>query len=244
MARLLFFAAAREAAGTREALIEAATIGEALKLAVERFGSRFEHVLALCTILHREQTVARDRAWEIEIEPNDEIALLPPVSGGADGSGANDHGQNDGMGNVRMVDVGDKEETVREAVAICRLITTTETRDRLLRGAVDKGDAVGAAKVAGTLAAKRVPELIPLCHPVRTTFVEISVDPSDETTIEIRATVRGRDRTGFEMEALTACAIASLTLYDMAKAEDPRMRIEGLRIVAKSGGKSGSLTYE
>jgi cyclic pyranopterin monophosphate synthase len=229
MARLLFFAAMREAAGMRSLEVEAQTLGEALKLATERFGARFEKILGICTILHREEKIQPERVWEVPLTASDEVALLPPVSGGED---------------FRMVDVGDKEETQREATAVCRVVCEPATRDRLLAGEVAKGDAVAAAKIAGTLAAKRVPELIPLCHPVRTTFVEVTAAPAGDDAIEVRATVRGRDRTGFEMEALTACSVAALTLYDMAKAEDPRMRIEGLRIVAKSGGKSGSVTYE
>lgn len=229
MAKLLFFAAIREAAGARTADVDASTIGEALKVATERFGDRFERVLKISTVLHNDETVKPERWWDVHLDPNDEIAVLPPVSGGED---------------FHMVDVGDKEETKREATAACRLVCDPATRDRLLTGAVAKGDAVGPAKVAGMLAAKRVPELIPLCHPVRTTFVEVTTAPLGNDAIEVRATVRGRDRTGFEMEALTACAIAALSLYDMAKAEDPRMRIEGLRIVAKSGGKSGSVTFE
>ena len=228
MAKLLFFAAIREAAGARTADIDASTIGEALKVATERFGDRFERVLKISTVLHNDETVKPDRWWDVHLEAQDEIAILPPVSGGED---------------FHMVDVGDKEETKREATAACRLVCDSATRDRLLTGTVAKGDAVGPAKVAGMLAAKRVPELIPLCHPVRTTFVEVTTAPVGDDAIEVRATVRGRDRTGFEMEALTACAIAALSLYDMAKAEDPRMRIEGLRIVAKSGGKSGSVTF-
>ncbi len=229
MARLLFFAAIREAAGARTADVDASTIGEALKVATERFGERFERVLKISTVLHDDETVKPDRWWDVHIDADDEIAVLPPVSGGED---------------FHMVDVGDKEETKREATAACRLVCDPATRDRLLTGAVAKGDAVGPAKVAGMLAAKRTPELIPLCHPVRTTFVEVTTAPVGDDAIEVRATVRGRDRTGFEMEALTACAIAALSLYDMAKAEDPRMRIEGLRIVAKSGGKSGAVTFE
>jgi cyclic pyranopterin phosphate synthase len=229
VAKLLFFAAIREAAGARTADVDASTIGEALKVATERFGDRFERVLKISTVLHNDETVKPERWWDVHLDPNDEIAVLPPVSGGED---------------FHMVDVGDKEETKREATAACRLVCDPATRDRLLTGAVAKGDAVGPAKVAGMLAAKRVPELIPLCHPVRTTFVEVTTAPLGNDAIEVRATVRGRDRTGFEMEALTACAIAALSLYDMAKAEDPRMRIEGLRIVAKSGGKSGSVTFE
>ncbi|MGZ4104435.1 MAG: cyclic pyranopterin monophosphate synthase MoaC [Actinomycetota bacterium] len=229
MARLLFFAAIREAAGARTADVDASTVGEALKIATERYGERFEKVLAICTILHREEMVKPEDWWSHPVEQADEIAVLPPVSGGQD---------------FRMVDVGDKDETNREATAACRLVCEPATRDRLLAGEVAKGDAVGSAKVAGMMAAKRTPELIPLCHPVRTTFVEVATAPSGDDAIEVRATVRGRDRTGFEMEALTACAIAALSLYDMAKAEDPRMRVEALRIVAKSGGKSGSVTFE
>ena len=229
MARLLLFAAIREAAGARALDVEATTVGEALKIAGERFGERFEKVLGICTVLHGDTTVPRDAWWDERLDDGDEIAVLPPVSGGED---------------FNMIDVGDKQETKREATAACRLICDPATRDRLLAGEVAKGDAVGAAKVAGMLAAKRVPELIPLCHPVRTTFVEVTTAPVGDDAIEVRATVRGRDRTGFEMEALTACAIAALSIYDMAKAEDPRMRVVDLRIVAKSGGRSGSVTYE
>jgi len=229
MARLLFFAAIREAAGARTADVDASTIGEALKIATERFGGPFERVLKISTVVHDDETIKPDRWWDVHIDADDEIAVLPPVSGGED---------------FHMIDVGDKEETKREATAACRLVCDPATRDRLLTGAVAKGDAVGPAKVAGMLAAKRTPELIPLCHPVRTTFVEVTTAPLGDDAIEVRATVRGRDRTGFEMEALTACAIAALSLYDMAKAEDPRMRIEGLRIVAKSGGTSGAVTFE
>ncbi|MCA1831805.1 MAG: cyclic pyranopterin monophosphate synthase MoaC [Actinobacteria bacterium] len=142
-----------------------------------------------------------------------------------------------------MVDVGDKAETQREATAVCTLVVEERTRDALLSGSVPKGDATEASRLAGIMAAKRVPELIPLCHPLRISSADVQTEPVDGG-IEVRATVRGRDRTGFEMEALTACAIAALTLYDMGKSEDPRMRVEGLRLVAKSGGKSGSVTFE
>ena len=148
------------------------------------------------------------------------------------------------MSDISMVDVGDKPETEREATAVCRLLVEPSTRDRLLAGEVKKGDAVAAARVAGILAAKRVPELIPLCHPLRITSVDVDFAPAGDDAIEVRATVRGRDRTGFEIEALTAASIAALTLYDMGKAEDPRMRVDALRVVAKSGGKSGSVTFE
>ena len=229
MATLLFFAALRDAAGARSTTVEASTVGEALKIASERYGDRFAKVLEICTIVHGNETVPRDQAWSLPLAENDEIALLPPVSGGED---------------FQMMDVADKDETLREAVAACLVVCSPETRDHLLSAQTPKGDAVGPAKVAGILAAKRVPDLIPLCHPVRTTFADVTVAASGDDSIEVRATIRGRDRTGFEVEALTACSVAALTLYDFGKAEDPRIRIENLRLISKSGGKSGSVVYE
>jgi len=228
MTTLLFFAALADAAGARSLAVEASTVGAALKVATERFGAPFARVLGICTILLDDTKIDPARAWDTPLTGDEELALLPPVSGGQD---------------FRMIDVGDKEETTREATAVCLLIAAPATRDRILAGALKKGDAVSQAKVAGTLAAKRTPELIPMCHPVRTTFVGIECAGVDEDAIEVRATVRGVDRTGFEMEALIACSTAALTLYDMAKGEDPTMRIENLRITAKSGGKSGSVTF-
>lgn len=230
MARILLFAAAREAAGCGEDRIDAATVGEAMKVAGQRYGPAFEKLAAICSVLRNGEVVARDAAWSVPLADGDELAVLPPVSGGSD---------------FAMIDVGDKDETVREATAVCRLSGDAAVVGRLLDGTVKKGDAIGAAKVAGMLAAKRTPDLIPLCHPVRTTFVgiEIGPDPTQAGAIQIRATVRGRDRTGFEIEAIVAASTAAVTLYDFAKAEDAAMVIDGLRIVAKSGGKSGSVTY-
>ncbi len=229
MSTLLFFARIKDAAGVAQATVEASTAGEALKMASERFGDEFARVLAICSVVVDGDPVPQDRLRERSVSASSEIAVLPPVSGGSDGA--------------RMVDVGDKAETMREATAACTLVATAETRDALLAGSVPKGDAPGTARIAGILAAKRVPELIPLCHPLRITSIDVAIDKADDG-VEVRATVRGRDRTGFEIEAMTACAIAALTLYDMAKSEDPRMRVENLRLVAKSGGKSGSVTYE
>lgn len=230
MTTLLLFATIKEAAGTPTVDVEATTVGEALQVATALFGARFASVLKTCSIVVDHQTVPRDTYADRRVGPTDEIAVLPPVSGGQD---------------FRMVDVGDKEETKREATAVCVLTCSDPgTRNRLLSASVAKGDAVGPAKVAGTFAAKRVPELIPLCHPIRTTFVGVECAPVGEDGIEVRATVRGIDRTGFEIEAMTAASIAALTLYDFAKAEDPRMRIGDLRIIAKSGGKSGTVTFE
>ncbi|HVL90343.1 MAG TPA: cyclic pyranopterin monophosphate synthase MoaC, partial [Actinomycetota bacterium] len=148
MARILLFAAAREAAGRREDRIDAATVGEALKVAGERYGQGFERLAAICSVLRNGEVVARDQWWSAGVGDDDEIAILPPVSGGSD---------------FAMIDVADKDETVREAVAVCTVSGDAGVVARLLDGTVKKGDAVGAAKVAATLAAKRTPELIPLC---------------------------------------------------------------------------------
>lgn len=230
MARLLFFAALRDAAGgAREMRTDAPTIGVALRRACETYGDGFEKVLAICSVLHGEETVKREELDAVRLADDDIVAILPPVSGGSD---------------FEMIDVGDKEETKREATAACRFVTTPAVREMILAGTLAKGDAIAPAKVAGTLAAKRVPDLIPLCHPVRTTYVGIDCEPDGDDAIVVRAVVRGRDRTGFEVEALTAASVAALTLYDFSKAHDPRAHIEALRIIAKSGGKSGDVRYE
>jgi len=220
MTTLRLFAAAREAAGTNNVEIDARTVGEALKIACEQFGPRFEEVLAYCSIVVGDEQYTLDASSGLEAN---EIAVLPPVSGGA-----------------RMADVTDKDETAREAVASCRLVADPDVRDRILHGDLPKGEAIEAARIAGILAAKRVPELIPLCHPVRMSHIGIEFKPDEPDAISITATVRGVDRTGFEIEALTAASVAALTLYDMAKSEDPRMTITDLRLDAKSGGKSGT----
>lgn len=154
----------------------------------------------------------------------------------------------DEQGRARMVDVGDKPETAREAVARCRVHMAPGTADRLLAGDLPKGDALAVARVAGIMAAKRTSELIPLCHPLA--LASVSVDfrrvaggecpegpQSDGLEIEARVGLVGR--TGVEMEALTACAVAALTIYDMAKAIDRGMTIDDLRLVLKSGGRTG-----
>lgn len=235
MSTLLLFAQAREAAGgTRSVDVDGDSAGEVLKQATERFGEEFERVLSVCSILVDGATIPRNRLWDTPISSGAEIAVLPPVSGGQG------RARDDAV--VRMVDIGDKPETEREATAVCLLAVSPEVRDALLSGAVPKGDAAGAARLAGIMAAKRVPELIPLCHPLRITSADVTLR-AVEDGIEVRAVVRGRDRTGFEMEALTACSVAALTLYDMGKGSEPGMRIDGLRLVAKSGGKSGSVTF-
>jgi cyclic pyranopterin phosphate synthase len=149
----------------------------------------------------------------------------------------------DRSGKARMVDVGDKPETERRAVATGRVAMTAATARRVAAGRIEKGDVLGIARTAGLMALKRTSELIPLCHPVRVTGADLSLDvvaSGREPGVRIRVEVRGRDRTGFEMEALTAVSAAALTVYDMCKAIEREMRITDVALVAKEGGKSGS----
>ena len=139
-----------------------------------------------------------------------------------------------------MVDVSTKAETERVAVAEGRVIMTPATLDVVLKGDAKKGDVLGAARIAGIMAAKRTHELIPLCHPLNITKVDVDLTADRNLPgIVVRATVSVTGRTGVEMEALTAAAVACLTIYDMVKAVERGMRIEGIRLVEKRGGKSG-----
>jgi cyclic pyranopterin phosphate synthase len=143
-------------------------------------------------------------------------------------------------GEARMVDVSDKEATDRVAIAEGRVAMKPETLALILAGDAKKGDALGAARIAGIMAAKRTHELIPLCHPIALTHVVLELTPDEALPgVIVRAEVKTHGRTGVEMEALTAAAVACLTIYDMAKAVDRAMRIEGLRLIEKRGGKSG-----
>ena len=140
---------------------------------------------------------------------------------------------------ARMVEVGEKRTTAREAVAECTIHMSREACAALVAG-TPKGDPLEAAKVAGLLAAKRTPELLPFCHPIALTGGTIALQPEvEEGSIRVEATMKASDRTGAEMEALTAAAIAALSLYDTVKAFDRGAEIGGLRLLAKSGGKSG-----
>ncbi|WP_322769443.1 cyclic pyranopterin monophosphate synthase MoaC [Frankia sp. Cr1] len=144
----------------------------------------------------------------------------------------------DATGAARMVDVSAKDVTVRTAVARGFLRVAPTVVD-LLRGAgVPKGDALGVARVAGIMGAKRTPELIPLCHPIALSGVRVELDIYDHG-VEITATTRTTDRTGVEMEALTAVAVAGLALHDMVKAVDPEATLTDIRLLAKTGGRSG-----
>ena len=143
-------------------------------------------------------------------------------------------------GAARMVDVSEKTPTERVAIAEGRVVMLPKTLDAVLKGDARKGDVLGAARIAGILAAKRTHELIPLCHPLPLTKVEVEIKPDrDLPGLIVRATTKVTGRTGVEMEALTAVAIACLTVYDMAKALERGMRIEAIRLIEKRGGKSG-----
>jgi cyclic pyranopterin phosphate synthase len=143
-------------------------------------------------------------------------------------------------GEARMVDVTEKADTDRFAVAEGAVVMRPETLALIRAGDMKKGDVLGAARIAGIMAAKRTHELIPLCHPIMLTGVEVEI-ASDEALpgLRVRARARVKGATGVEMEALTAVSVACLTIYDMAKAVDRGMRIDGIRLVEKSGGKSG-----
>lgn len=151
----------------------------------------------------------------------------------------------DDAGRPRMVDVTGKSDTQREAVAKGVVRMKPATFDLIKKGGVAKGDVLGVAQLAGLMAAKETPHLIPLCHPVLIggSRVEFSLDEV-ESTVEITAMVRSSGKTGVEMEALTAVAVTALTIYDMCKAVDRGMRIENIRMVRKSGGKSGTVSLE
>jgi cyclic pyranopterin phosphate synthase len=137
-----------------------------------------------------------------------------------------------------MVDVTGKDATKRTAVAVGTLMTRADVIDLIASGGLPKGDALATARIAGILAAKRTSELIPLCHQLALTGVDVEFEVGS-TDVGITATVRTTDRTGVEMEALTAVSVAALTLYDMLKAVDPAARIEGIQVVRKEGGKTG-----
>jgi cyclic pyranopterin phosphate synthase len=145
----------------------------------------------------------------------------------------------DDLGRVQMVDVGEKPDTERVAVAKGEIAMQPETLRLIAKGGVPKGDVLTTAQIAGIMAAKRTPDLIPLCHPLQLTKVDVEFEiDEDKSRIEITATVRCRGKTGVEMEALTAVSVAALTIYDMAKAVEKTMRIGNIRLVEKRGGKS------
>ena len=165
----------------------------------------------------------------------------------SDGTGTDDDAGPGGLthvdatGAARMVDVGGKAVTQRVAVASGTLRTTREVTAALTDGTVPKGDALGTARIAGIMGAKQTPALIPLCHPLAISGVTVDLVVTDES-VDITATVRTTDRTGVEMEALTAVSVAALTVVDMVKAVDKAAVITDIRVEAKSGGRSGDWT--
>jgi cyclic pyranopterin phosphate synthase len=147
----------------------------------------------------------------------------------------------DAEGRAVMVDVSGKDETARTATACASVLMAQETLALILSGGHKKGDVLGVARLAGIMAAKRTPELIPLCHPLPLASVEVDLVPDPtRSAVDIKATCKLTGRTGVEMEALTAAGVAALTVYDMCKAVDRGMRITDLRLLHKSGGKSGT----
>ena len=151
----------------------------------------------------------------------------------------------DDAGRARMVDISGKADTAREAVARGSVRMQPETLALVLSDGIEKGDVIGTARLAGVMAAKRTHELIPLCHPLLLTDIDVAIAPNEaEAALEIEATVRTTGKTGVEMEAMTAVAIAALTVYDMCKAVDRGVRIDAVRLARKSGGKSGEISLE
>jgi len=147
----------------------------------------------------------------------------------------------DASGAARMVDVSGKQPTTRTALATGVLRTTAEVVRLLQKGNLPKGDALATARIAGIMAAKRTPDLVPLCHPLSLSAVSVDLEVR-EAEVLISATVRTTDRTGVEMEALTAVAVAGLTLHDMIKAVDPAAVLDAVRVERKDGGKTGTWT--
>ncbi len=150
-----------------------------------------------------------------------------------------EYGHFDREGRAKMVDVSGKRVTKREAVASATVIMNPKTLKVIKEGKMAKGDVLSVAKVAGIMAAKRTSELIPMCHPLEISNIEIAFDLKGENRIEIKAKVKCLGRTGVEMEALTAAAVSALTIYDMCKAVDREMVILNVKLLKKSGGKSG-----
>jgi cyclic pyranopterin phosphate synthase len=156
----------------------------------------------------------------------------------------------DDRGRARMVDVTDKDVSERRAVAEGRVLMQAGTADRIRANTLQKGDVLVTAELAGVMAAKRTHDLIPLCHPLALSHIDVECRLSDDAqdgfggAVSIRAAVRSRGRTGVEMEALTAVGVAALTVYDMAKAIDRGMRISDVRLRHKSGGRSGTIDLD
>lgn len=150
----------------------------------------------------------------------------------------------DSQGNAVMVDVTEKNKTERVATATGKVIASKETIDLIKEGKIGKGDVLGVARVAGIMAIKKTSDLIPMCHPIMINGCSINFEIDEENSqIIINSTVKIFEKTGVEMEALTGVSVAALTIYDMCKAVDKRMKIDGIHLVKKTGGKSGEFNY-
>ena len=145
----------------------------------------------------------------------------------------------DKRGAIKMVDVAGKDISFRKAIAFAKVIMKPSTFKAITSGQVKKGNVIEAARLAGIMAAKETHKLIPLCHPINITHIQIDIKPVRPKTLEINTSVEAYDRTGVEMEALTAAAVSGLTIYDMCKAIDRGMRITEIKLLEKSGGRSG-----
>ena len=151
----------------------------------------------------------------------------------------------DALGQAQMVDVSGKAQTVRQAIATGQVRMQITTFEAILAGNAPKGDVLGTARLAGIMAAKQTPQLIPLCHAIPIQKVEVTITPDAELPgFQIQATVKTKAETGVEMEALTAVSVAALTLYDMAKGLEKSIQIEAIHLLSKTGGKSGDYEYE
>ena len=195
----------------------------------------------------RTKTVQRRKKKDAVRHPNQKVAAnaapAPMPAEPAPTTSALTH--IDQRGEARMVDVSEKGATERIAIAEGRVLMRKETLDLVLEGNAMKGDVLGAARLAGIMAAKRTHGLIPLCHPLPLTKVEININPEHSLPgFLVQSTVKVTARTGVEMEALTAVSIACLTIYDMVKAVERGIHIEGIRLVHKSGGKTGEWNAE
>lgn len=146
----------------------------------------------------------------------------------------------DEYGNAHMVDISAKSVTDREAVASGRIVLQPETLKLIVEGNLPKGDAFAVSRIAGILAAKRTSDLIPLCHPLSLSAIDIRIEADGDSEIVLEARVKTTGQTGVEMEALTAVSVAALAIYDMCKAVDRSMEIKSIRLESKSGGKSGT----
>jgi cyclic pyranopterin phosphate synthase len=233
---LLMFGAVAEIAGSKKEELDAATLGELLEAANLRFGERFEKALRHCTLAIDGETIDEIDP-SISVEEDSEVAILPPVSGGS--SEPERRGQR-----IRMADVSSKPITHRVATARCRISASQETLDAVASGELPKGDAIAAAELAAVIGAKKTPDLVPLCHPITISSVDVDIARDGPRSLLISVTVEGDDKTGYEMEAMAGAAAAALTIYDMAKSQEPGIAIEDLRLVSKSGGKSGDWSLD